>query len=516
MCPSISEARTGWSFNYQTDASGGHPPPGGLVLTNVQHSLHNFARDMRLIGVRLTVQEVDPPSTVVSTRSVFLPLSNPPFTVGLIQLRLPLPAASSSTPGRTFQYLQEADEALQFRTFFHDTSGNYLAFALRADYTLPPTYFTTNFPNCIYQSLDISQRFLFSPRGNDPRHEPSGGLYAARCHPIVKFEFARNESVDMSQRFTRIESIRFDYRMHLFLDRHHDLRINQTLEQLGNQAGLFRDGESLRIGSAIGGGIGGGLSEILGGIVPAIRRGVAEAVSAALFAAIEKPLVLEVATVGLDKGLSVFSAGGRSRLGWDNVHWWAVRGTGTYISAPGAFHAAHIHWRWGAPASGGPQFDTSGVPVPVQQSPLAGGIRGALVDPEAWIQTIRVAVTRNERALDPTQPNVQLENLCRADWLTLFTGLRPTRPTPQDIFSGGDLVFWYSTEVHRSVTIPAYESTPSRTYTGGRKGSVFLHGIFFAHDPEIGGVQVGTTQAQHWPKSISTIRSSPEWFRTAE
>jgi hypothetical protein len=513
MSIAISDPVTSWSFNYQTDASGRAPQPGGLVLNDVQHEFHNFAKDMRLIGVRLTIQEIDPPNRIVSTRSIFLPLSNPPFTVSAIAILRPTPVISPTVPGGTFRYLQEADDALQFRTFFQDRSGNYLAFGIRADYNLPPAYFTTNFPNCTYQRLDISQRFLFSPRGNEPPHEPSGGLYAARCHPIVKFEFARNESVDLSRRFTRIESIRFDYRMHLFLDRHHDLRINQTLEHLGNQAGLFRDSESLRIGRGIRGGIRGGLPEIWRGIPQAIIGGLPEAVTAALFAAIEKPLVLEVATMGLDKGLSVFSAGGRSRIGWDNVHWWAVRGTGTYISAPGAFHAAHIHWRWGAPASGGPQFDTSGVPVPVQRSPLAGGIRGALVDPEAWIQTVRVAVTRNERALDPTQPNVRLENLSREDWLSLFTVLRPT---PQDIFSGGDLVFWYSTEVHRSVTIPAYESTPGSTYTGGRKGSVFLHGIFFAHDPEGRGPQVGTTQASHWPKSIANIRSSPEWFRTAE
>ncbi len=500
--PSISEARTGWSFDYQTDSSG-NVPPGGLVLNNVRHSLHNLARDIRLIGVRLQVQDIEPSGRVAGTRSVFLALAAPTFTVSPINLLLPMPVAAPAPGGRTFDYLRETDEALQFRTYFQNSAGNYLALGLRADYTLPADYFTANFPNCDQQSLTISQRFLFSPRSNSPPHEPSGGLYAARLHPIVKFEFTPNAAHQPRERHTRIESIRFDYRLHLVLDRHYDPAVSGVLPHLGNQAGLFRDRESAAV--------------VAGALELFSSASTSAAFSRSAFEAVEKPLVLEVATTGLAKGFSVFSMAGRGRICWDNVHWWGVRGTGTYISAPGAFHAAHIHWRWGAAGSNLrgsiPEIDTSGVPAPAQANPQAGGIRGALVDPDAWIQTIRVAIVRNEPSLDPTRPNVSLESLCREQWSTLFTTL-PRRP--QDIFAGDDLVFWYSSEVHRSTAIPAYGGMPATTYTAGQRGSVFVHGLFFAHEPEMTGAQVGSTAAQHWPKSLATIRTAADWGRTAE
>ena len=511
MSLSVSDPTTGWSFTYQTDSTGRLPPPGGLVLNMVQHVLHNFARDMRLVGVRLKVQEIDRLGMVVSSRSVYLPLSDPPFSLSQIELLPPISVINLSVPGGTFNYLREAEEALSFSTYFREPSGNYVAYGIRSDYTLPASYFAAHFPNCEQESLNISQRFLFAAEGNSPPHEPSGGLLAARCHPIVKYLFTDNSSIDRSQRFTRIDSVRFDYRFYLFLDRHHLRSVSAGLPNLGNQAGLFRDNEVV---SVLGAGSG-FFSPRLGA-----------AASGAAFAAVEKPLVHEVVAPGLEKGFSVFTAGGVSHTCWDNLHWWGVRDGGTYISAPGAFHAAHIHWRWGAAGSSirsiistMPEIDTSGVPVPAQGSPLAGGIRGALVDPSIWMQTIRVAVTLNEPTLDPHNPGVRPEDLCREDWKTLFTSLRST---PIDIFSGGDLVFWYSAEVHRSVDVPAYGTVatgtyvPARTYYAGPGGSVFLHGIFFAHRPEVTGPPVGSTGAQHWPKSEATLRSHPEWFRSAE
>jgi hypothetical protein len=32
---------------------------------------------------------------------------------------------------------------------------------------------------------------------------------------------------------------------------------------------------------------------------------------------------------------------------WDNIHWWGGYKKFHIPSAPEAFHAAHLHWRWG-------------------------------------------------------------------------------------------------------------------------------------------------------------------------
>lgn len=248
------------------------------------------------------------------------------------------------------------------------------------------------------------------------------------------------------------------------------------------------------------------------------------------FSAVEKPLVLEVATLGLDEGLSIpgphtgLSAPAARPRTWDNVHWWAARGAGRpMISAPGGFHAAHVHWRWGGAGSvlrpRIPAIDTTGVPSTAVAHPwgAAGGSR-VLVDPGIWIQTIRVAVVKNDPARDPTQPGVTVDRLSRDDWETLFSA----RP-PEDIYSGDDLVLWYSTEVGFETTFPAVwthaiSPTPVAgplTLRTAQTGTVFLHGVFFGHSPEQTGFGIGSRAEAHRPDSIGTIRAARKWRRLA-
>src|SRR5436190_24244229 len=85
--PTAYDPLTGWNFDY-ADVSG-FPPPGGVVLTNMQHWGHNFCRDMRLIGIRIWMEEVTPANAVTQTVSRFLPLSDPPFAVDHQQLLMP-------------------------------------------------------------------------------------------------------------------------------------------------------------------------------------------------------------------------------------------------------------------------------------------------------------------------------------------------------------------------------------------------------------------------------------------
>jgi hypothetical protein len=341
---------------------------------------------------------------------------------------------------------------------------------------------------------------------------------------LIKFEFTSNNGVDRKKTFFRVASIRFDYRLHLFIDRHYEIETSANSSQIGNQAGLFRDNESI--------GVGGGSRGLIKGLFE--WSGTGAAASRASFAVAEKPLVLEVVAPGLTEGLAIDAirstkAPVNVQTCWDNLHWWGARPPGSpLISTPGGFHAAHIHWRWGGaldtasillPKSVGrstyPEIDTSGVPTAVQSHPWAGGSLRTLVDPKIWIQSIRVAVVKNEKSLDPNQPGVQLQNLSKEDWQTLFTGL-PRAPT--DIYNGDDIILWYSTEVHRATRLPAvyFNGThPAGVYYSGPSGTVFLHGIFFAHDAEKTQFGVGDTGPQHWPNGVSAVRQAAKWYRTA-
>jgi len=456
--PTAYDSLTGWNFDYADVA--GRPPPGGLTLTNMQHWGHNFCRDLRLIGIRMWMDEVTPADAVVRTTSHFLPLSNPPFQVDHQQLIMP----SSTSISRV------VSDVTRFNTYF--ASG---ALALRGDYTLGAPFVETTWPNCEFARMIISQRFLFSPYNASPRHEPSGGLNAARCHPMTRFDFHPNDALDRTRNRWRMSRIRFDYRLHLFLDRHH--ASPTTLANIGNNAGLFRDHEAAGVGGLL---VQAGRTIVtLAPLAPSITP---QGFSNIAFAAIEKPLVLEVATYGLHNGGVPI---GDARV-WDNLHWWGTRGSGAMISAPGGFHAAHIHWRWGGAGynmrSRIPEIDDTGSPEHTAQ-------------------------------LDPNTSGVTLESLCPEDWQTLFTG---HHATPNNIEAGRDIVMWYSAEAHREVTY-----TPS----GGSRvtarlrtpGTVFLHGIFFAHDPEQTAVvtAIGPTTAEHRPRTHAQILASLAWQRLA-
>jgi hypothetical protein len=103
---------------------------------------------------------------------------------------------------------------------------------------------------------------------------------------------------------------------------------------------------------------------------------------------------------GLSKGASVFNSREGRETCWDNIHWWGARPGGSIISAPGAFHALHMHWRWGSLAwlpDALPRLGRVLRPAPKEHEPQFQGVKrgerrvwgGALVDAAIWIQTIR-------------------------------------------------------------------------------------------------------------------------------
>ncbi|MGE5655438.1 MAG: hypothetical protein ACM37W_02260 [Actinomycetota bacterium] len=515
----LTDLTTNWSFECLTDA-GGKPPPGGLVLQQITHDGHNFAKDIRFIGFWIQTEQVDPSGRAISTAKKFYLLDSSNFTVSQIAEHKPSPTLNPSYSS-AFDYLKQTDAALDFTEYFKP-GGTYVGYGVSAKFEAPSLL--SSFPNCEYAGLTIEQIFLFSRYSNSPKHEPSGGLSGARFHPMIRYTFSKNASYDDKKVLTRVSSIRFDYRLHLFLDRHEDVATNKTLQQIGNQAGLFADSDTAlgTIGTTIGSNIWNIRQKNSG----------ATAFSSGAFDAVEKPLVLEVTTAGLAYGFSKFSVPATSGPPitvrcWDNLHWWGSRGPGApIISAPGAFHCAHMHWRWGGAAkaafvSSDPRFNPRTWPAGMPVHPAINGMWGPLLDPGIWIQSIRVAVVKNDPSLDP-QAGIAASALSKEDWKMLFNP--SLRATPLDISAGADIVLWYSTEVHRTVTVPTssvnalppgFVTPLPPTYTTAPSGTVFIHGLFFAHDAEKTGMKVGSTNPAYWPTDEATIRNTPQWFRSA-
>ena len=209
---------------------------------------------------------------------------------------------------------------------------------------------------------------------------------------------------------------------------------------------------------------------------------------------------------------------------WDNVHWWGARRPGEpLISTPGAFHAAHIHWRWGSVLESakkigllktGRHFDPD-----TWSDEIGTSLLPPLVDPGIFMQTIRIAVTKNHARLNPER--TRLVDLSDSPWESLFeTG---DSPPPEDIHDGGDIVLWYSSEVHREVTIHQKDwrlhfatTVDKMRFGAASSGTVFLHGIFFAHNAEPGFFsKAGDTKPHYRPRSESEIERKKKWFRPA-
>jgi hypothetical protein len=507
---------TKWSFTCPTDP-GDTPPAGGIVLQQVTHEGHNFAKDIRVIGVRIATELVAPSGAVVpnSTAEKLYILDAATFSVSPINKLIPT-RTYNPTNTKPFDDLKGSDQALEFARYFNDpkdAAGNYVGYGVSAKYDAPALL--ASLPNSEFSGLTIEQIFLFSRYAADPPHEPSGGLTAARCFPMIHYRFTKNASFDKTKPGTRVGRIRFDYRLHLFLDRHHDAQTNATLAQLGNQAGVFADSDTA-LGTAAAG-FGSGFQNLFVWGAPTVPT----AVSHGAFDAVEKPLLFEIVTLGLGQGFPKYrisTPGGTPRTVrcWDNVHWWGGRGPNApLISAPGAFHCAHMHWRWGAaarPAVGGdPRFNPTTWPTGMV-NPDVKGMWGPLLDPKIWIQSLRVAVVKNEPRLDPTR-GAALSSLSTANWQALFDrGVRP----PDPIAAGEDIVLWFSAEVHRSVEILVPGGTaPARTYLSEGAGTIFIHGLFFSHDAERTGLTIGSTARAYRPTGEAALRSSRQWSRSA-
>jgi hypothetical protein len=265
-------------------------------------------------------------------------------------------------------------------------------------------------------SVALTQKYLFTDYGKNPAHEPTAVLEATRLFPLLSFSFPAVK--DSSKPYPKY--FRADYRLDVNLD-----NIDESALKAGsftpgdtttNKAGIFRDPESLKLD---------------------------------IFAANAPDNVSKLDT-------------------WDSVHIWpAKRGGETGeggIATPGAFHAFHCHWRWGAflgnPSTwvaskvGDPQFTGVG---------WSKAVGGALVDSSIPRQNLQFAITKNDAAEWKEGKNPSLK-----DFKSLFTS---ARALPNDVSGGDDLVFWLCFEVFRD------EAKLGEVWGG----TLFVNGFYFAH-----------------------------------
>lgn len=299
--------------------------------------------------------------------------------------------------------------------------------------------------------LTVKQEFQFARYGMNPPHEPGGVLPAARLLPLTYFTFQRNVSGGPGLAY-----LRFDYRMNVDLGdvvppgfgeeiTYYPPRISAIASHQPHksQAGVFRDQEGIPMPSGIG--------------VPTLYD---------IFAGGEKPLQYEIIGRGLTH--SKPEVKGKPAT-FDNVHVWPSPYPGGLPSTPGAFYSLHVHGRWGAVAGAVPTFPLTML-LPAAGQPQFKGLGwisqqgGPLLDRKLADQTLKFAITKNFGMAG---------TLTTSPFEDLFKRLRGK---PESIKAGDDLVFWLSIEVFR----------PKADSRNDWDGTVFVHGMYFAHDPEPG------------------------------
>ncbi|WP_343606641.1 hypothetical protein [Fluviicola sp.] len=549
-----------WYMEYDAEKDGSLPD-GGIILRNVRHDNYNLAKEIRVIGFWIEFETFTNGKSTAKQHKFFA-LNKATFTYGNQGKPLLLDERSDSAlkkikdlKSKKLYDKQDKNQKKKYDSYINilDNLQNFSKYhfikGIQEKYLLKSTF---DFENCEFSGVNITQTYLFTDYQDRPAHEPSGALKAARLFPLVKTEFTKNQDFKpKEQKVTRINSIRIDYKFHPALDTYLfdsdtqekiNQANNQKLEGMVNglsgiskdekaealyilknkpqQAGVFIDEESVDYPS-------GGL------------YGPQEAV----FKAAEKPLVYEIGGVGLAKGMPAFSdKDQKAYKTWDNIHWWGGYKKTHIPSAPGAFHALHLHWRWGGavkktsdPASpkygNDSQFSSSGVPSEVLKDKRYKGLLGPLVHPDCWIQSIRFAVVKHtDKTTNTTTKEFRDKFADKID--TPSTNLKK-------IDQGDNILLWYSIEIHKKVTLPGYTTEdislapgntrvniPEKELTGKLNGTVFIHGMFFAHEQEktvkaktFLGVKIETTGSQteeYFPNEKNTIIKEKKFIRDVE
>jgi hypothetical protein len=443
----------GWSFRY------GMLRRGGLALGNVMHDHFNLARDIRVTRIRVTSVTGEEVSFRLGAEDLDVDESDGSY-LRWMGFHAPAPFDVYTARGRDARGPAgiQARYVTRTRVFGDDTDDD-------------------------DDVLAIEQSFIVTPYGKDPVHEPGGVLEAARLFPLVKFSYGGR----------RVASIRVDYRFQVSLDifwgvsksllkTAEKLSAGKFVERVRAQRpmlmGMFRDSETPPLAPF----------------------------TTFIFDGVEKPVLHEVTTYGLKRGMPgegtpPFEEEEWST--WDNLHWWAnVRIGSDYLkqhpSTPGAFHALHMHWRWpyfisyptdlqsarilvgGQLALGIGTDPTKHFSSPMFKGiPLQGGTGGPLLDPGIPVQTIQFAITETK---PPKGKDASLWDADACPSTPVFEDLfyeggEKTAEKPRDISHGCELITWLSVTVH------------NEDEHGARKqpfeGTVLMHGCYFAHNPEL-------------------------------
>ena len=481
-----------WTFKYAMLAE------GGLVLKDVQHDQFNLARDIRVVGIWINPEE----GPGWQTKRLMLGTedfadqtadpSHPNYNPAYLRYRgfnAPPPFDIYTQPALEHAAGVQAVYRTRKKVFGNDNDSD-------DDY------------------LTITQSFIFTKYGKEPAHEPGGVLNAARIFPLVKFSYGGK----------KVKSIRVDYRFEVALDllldpflntgatkgmlRHPHLDTAPTIglvdpgpTKLVQFFKLFKFLARVR--------------PMLAGIFRDKEEAPASVKTEDIFYAAEKPVPWEVIGRGLIDGIPgnklTSKIVGRSahaivRQGtgnevadndkstWDNIHMWSNYRLGpAYLkkqpSAPGAFHAFHCHWRWPDVVQHpdlvdrlkvflGNLTETGKASVgklaeeQFQGIPLNGHIGGPLLDPLIPTQTIHFAITMPKPPKGKPQERWDAEHVVTTEkFEELFFDTAAEQP--RDISGGKRVLTW--------ISIKATKSGSQKPFTG----TVFAHGIYFAHNVEM-------------------------------
>ena len=447
---------TTWEFDFDTYETGGEVyyetpnqpkikvgkgfvPHGGLILRNIHNSGFRMAYDVGVIGIYVfpgpSAKEngFHKPKFLILGPPDFIQVDNETFT--------PL------DPNKAYDPLIVEKNRMDSIGFNMSTYNNDREKELKVTYKSTNKLFGKG-----SGYLYVVQKFIMTKYSDKPAHEPTGGLHAARLFPITQliYNIPPNTNHEIED---YVESFRVDYRLHINLDTYIidkyapktviHTRSEKSKKTIKNVAGLFKDESGMNPVYCAGGGV-----------------------ANIIFSSAEKPLVAEVVTEGINPYSRNFK--------WDNIHWWGYGKNGSLGSTPGSFHAVHIHWRW---AKG--MQSKSALSSEAGKPQFAGlGNQGELTDPNIKNQILRIAVVKNEGI-----PNDYHEQKSEV-YKDFFINLRPNK-TPIDIKGGDDLILYYSSEVKLK--------NSKKNSQKGLNCSIFVHGLFFAHEVEPNSFTKGTT-----------------------
>ena len=469
----------------KTAVGKGFVPNGGIVLKNVYHGGYRLAYDMGIVGVwvypgKKAREETGvtepkylrlgaPDFRQLNEKDNFIAKTQMPFEVATLAFDFSKAANNAQVP---YKPPTKAVDKMPYN--FKNVFSNSIKGQLKVKWVTRYPVFGTN-----SGSLFLTQKILFTDYSAEPAHEPSGGLTATRLHPFIEVHYPNKDD-------GYVESIRLDYRLYLGLDMAYGLIKTKSARKIpiehgdysdepaydygygrmplkgikSNQAGLFRDDDSI---SPV------NVDASPGNTYIYPKMGAADTV----FSAAEKPIKYEVIGNGLIEPKE-------KKTLWDNIHWWGSNGgTKTLPSTPGAFHATHIHWRWGVDLQKQHYKINKLYPYYAGEDQFVGeGKGGVLTDPRIDLQKIEFAIVKNENLPEKVYVS-NTENHGTAKFEDFFKAKRGEKPTKVE--NGNDLVLYYSVSVD-----VANSSSKKLPQNSPFEGVFFIHGLFFAHEREPG------------------------------